>query len=318
MFSSLLKEVTGILDKRFFLNVFLPCLMFWGFLIAAWFAGRGELSIAARNWSEQEMATQLVRAVAFLGWVILFASVMESNSTAILRFYEGYWSFPLGGFLQARGRQLHEQKLTSLSERLKKDTNDASAYDEIYLTYPLPEQEAELMPTRLGNILKNAELYPRDRYGLDAVLFWPRLYSVFPPDFAKTISELRGGLDTMLLVTTLAIAFALLSGGYLLIVRASWWLFLLCFGGGVIAAFTAYRGAMGSVLPYAEQIKAAFDLYRNDLLLKMRLPLPVTLKEENQCWLELGRLVYSIAPANPDAWRYTTVPVAPKEKPPPQ
>ncbi len=314
MFSSLLKEVTGFLDRRFFLNIFLPCLIFWGLLIAIWFAGQANLVTAAKMWASRDTAIQLVQSGAFLAWVILFSNVMDSNSTAILRFFEGYWNFPVvGEFLKKIGRSWHEEKLERLEARLE----DAAAYEEVYLTYPLPEQKAEVMPTLLGNILKNAELYPRDRYGLDAVLFWPKLYPLFPAQFAEDISQLRSNVDTMLLVTTLASAFSLLSGGYLLVVRAPWWLFVLCFGGGVVTAFTSYRGAMGAVMPYAEQIKTAFDLYRNDLLQKMRVPLPTTLEEEKNCWQELGFLVYRLAPSQPSAWIYVNPGKDEKNKPEP-
>ena len=302
MFSNVLKEVTGLFDRRFFLNAFLPCFIFWGLLIATWYAGRGELAAAAKRWASRDTSIQLVQAGALLAWVTLFASVLESNSTSILRFFEGYWSFPfVAKHLKRIGSGWHQQKLKSLAERMHEDT---AAYEEIYLKYPLPDQNAEVMPTLLGNILKNAELYPRDRYGLDAVLFWPKLYPLFPSQFAEDIAQLRGNLDTMLLVTILAATFSVFSSGYLLVVRAPWWLFVICFGGGVVTAFTSYRGAMGAVMPYAEQIKTAFDLYRNDLLQKMRIRLPNNLDEEKDRWQELGFLVYRLGPSRPDDWVY--------------
>ena len=305
MFSSLLKEVTGFFDRRFFLNVFLPCFIFAGLLIATWFGGHGDLAAAAKRWASRDTSIQLVQAGAFLAWVILFANVMDSNSTVILRFFEGYWNFPfVGEFLKNIGRRWHEERLASIAAKLAAKPDELAAYQEVYLTYPLPDQKAEVMPTLLGNILKNAELYPYDRYGLDAVLFWPKLYPLFPTQFAEDISQLRGNVDTMLLVTILAAAFSLVSGGYLLVIRAPWWLFVLCFGGGVITALTSYRGAMGAVMPYAEQIKTAFDLYRNDLLQKMRVPLPTTLEEEKNRWQELGFLVYRLTPSQPSAWVY--------------
>lgn len=306
MFSSVLKEVTGVLDRRFFLNVFVPCFVFWGLLLACWFAGRGDLTAAAKRWAARDTSIQLLLAGGFVTWVLLFASVVESNSTGVLRFFEGYWNIPkLGDFFKNIGSEWHKQKLKSLQGRFD---DDPAAYEEVYLTYPLPEpdEEPQVMPTLLGNILKNAELYPFHRYGLDAVLFWPKLYPLFPAQFAADIAELRGNLDAMLLVTTLAIAFSLLSGGYLVVVRAPWWLFAFCFGGGVITSFTSYRGAMGAVMPYAEQIKTAFDLYRNDLLEKMRVPLPATLEEERNRWQELGALVYRVSPSSPATWAYVS------------
>src|SRR2546421_5835879 len=129
MFTDVLKEVTGALDRRFFLNVFLPCLIFWGLLVVTWFAGHGELSNVVRNWSEQETSIQVLQAIGLLSWVILFSNVIASNSTAILRFYEGYWDFPFGALLKKRGERWHLRKLEDLNS---KKEEDPYVYEEIY------------------------------------------------------------------------------------------------------------------------------------------------------------------------------------------
>jgi hypothetical protein len=161
------------------------------------------------------------------------------------------------------------------------------------------------MPTRLGNMLKNAELYPKDRYKIDAVLIWPRLYNLFPERFVQTIAGARSALDFMLVLSALGGAFALLSGCYLLIVGATWWLFLICFWGGLLFAWLAYQGALGSALLYAQQIKIGFDLYRNELLKQMRLPLPATPDEEETWWYEIGQFLYRNLREKPALWAYT-------------
>lgn len=39
-----------------------------------------------------------------------------------------------------------------------------------------PQQPERSMPSQLGDILRAAEDYPRERYGLDPIVLWPRLY----------------------------------------------------------------------------------------------------------------------------------------------
>ncbi len=149
------------------------------------------------------------------------------------------------------------------------------------------------MPTRLGNILRNAELYSFDRYQIDAVLIWPRLYNLFPERFLETIAEAKGSLDFMLVVSALSSIFALFSGVYLVIVKASGLLFLACFWGGLFLAWLTYRSALGSALLYAQQIKTGFDLYRHELLKQMRLELPKEPSKEPELWNKISQLLYN-------------------------
>jgi ABC-type multidrug transport system fused ATPase/permease subunit len=78
--------------------------------------------------------------------------------------------------------------------------------NELFLYYP-PER-VDIMPTRLGNVLKSAERSVWHRYRLDAVLAWPRLQSAIPSEFAEPLRDAKTSLD---LVTTLS-AFILLFG----------------------------------------------------------------------------------------------------------
>ncbi|MCC3499428.1 MAG: hypothetical protein JGK03_15350 [Microcoleus sp. PH2017_25_DOB_D_A] len=353
MFNDVLKEVTGVLDRRFLLNAFFPSLTFWGLLVVVAFAGAGwDLVKVAQIWNQQDVTFKTLQIVGCLSWVTFFSGILTSQLTAIVRFYEGYWNFPLSRRLAAIGKSWHQDRLKELDfdiqmkeitdklqqvqtqlepvnqalshnslqpsnspqhlaqlqkqqaqlrkqeTRLEKrqaqlQQNLASLYNCIYLYYPLPTQSEKVMPTSLGNILKNAELYSFERYELDAVLIWPRLYNLLPDRFIQTLAEAKSSLDFMLVISTLGGIFALLSGAYLLTIQSSGWLFLLCFWGGLLVGWLAYRGALGSTIIYAELIKAGFDLYRNELLKQMRLPLPKTPTEEIKQWDEIRQFLYS-------------------------
>jgi hypothetical protein len=302
MFSTVLKEVTGVLDRRFLMNAFFPSLIFWALLIVVLASGGGNIAVAVQAWDDQGVTLKTLEVVGFIAWVTFFAGILSSQLTAILRFYEGYWEFPLGRYLQTVGQKWHQARLAKFSAEL--NTNP-DRYESIYLGYPLPTQPNQVMPTRLGNILKNAELYPIDRYQIDAVLFWPRLYNVLPKHFIQTITEARSALDFMLVISSLGGAFALLAGVCLLITGAPWWLFLVCFWGGLAVAWLAYQSALGSAVLYAQQIKAAFDLYRNELLKQMHLPLPATPDKEEIRWHEIGQFLYRNLREIPELWDYT-------------
>ena len=148
------------------------------------------------------------------------------------------------------------------------------------------------MPTRLGNILKNSELYPLDRYNIDAVLIWSRLYHLLPERTIQIITEALSNLNFTLAIATLGGLFSIISGIWLLVTKAPGWLFLLCFWGGSWVAWFSYRNALGNAAAYAEQIKVCFDLYRNELVKQLRLMPAQNPAEERQQWIEIRQLFY--------------------------
>lgn len=289
MFGVDIKEVTGVVGNRFLMIVYVPSLVFWGLFIALVAIGQGDLFTAIKTWDEQEAIFKTLQIMGFIVWVIFFANILSSQLNTILRLYEGYWDFPLGRYFQIQGQRRHQARLKKLENELQKNPKQ---YERIYLYYPLPTQPEQVMPTLLGNILKNAELYPHDRYRIDAVLIWPRLYYLLSDRFVQTVADARGALDFMLVISSLSVGFALLAGTYLLITGAAWLYFLVCFLGGLFTAWLAYKSALGSALLYAQQIKVAFDLYRNDLLKQMHISIPTTPEEEKMVWNDVVQLLY--------------------------
>lgn len=290
-----LKEMTSIFGSRFLMHVFFPCLIFWGLLLVVWLAGAEGLSEAIRRWRGQAGVDQAAEAVCFIVAVYLFSIMLVGKIYAIIKFYEGYWGFPGSGYLKKR----HQQIFQKLAET-------PGGYDIIYDNYPSPQSRYldDVMPTRLGNILKNAELYPTDHYRIDAVVVWPRLYGLLPDTLVQAMNLSRGGMEHMLLLSSLFAVFALAAGGYLLAVKGVWWLFLLCFWGGLAVAWFAYGSALDNAQLYGVQYKAAFDLHRNELLKQLRKPLPATQMEEQQTWQEVCIFLYRNFPQNSASWIY--------------
>jgi hypothetical protein len=61
-------------------------------------------------------------------------------------------------------------------------------------------------------------------------------------------------------------------------------------------ARTFYHGAIESALRFSEYIRAAFDLYRSELLKQMRVPLPLTVTAEEDVWKDVCLFLYCNAP----------------------
>lgn len=151
------------------------------------------------------------------------------------------------------------------------------------------------MPTRLGNVLKNSELYSKVRYNIDAVLVWPRIYSVLPDRLVQSIGAAKSQMDLMLVISILGVAFALL-GGVVALVLLPWYAFPACVWGGALVAWLGYQGAVRSALPYAQLIKSAFDLHRGTLLTAIGWQAPTSYGEEKRRWKQIGHLWYRGSP----------------------
>jgi hypothetical protein len=270
-----LKEAASFLERRFLLNAFFPSLIFWGALLLAFLAPDGGINRAATAWAGQSATVQIAVSAAYLAWTWFWAGIIASQWRSIVRLYEGYWN-PRFDRLTQVGRNWHIRQLLRLYED--------EEYEALYYGYPYTTDLDEVMPTRFGNILKNAELYPRYRYQADAVLLWPRLTHLVPERFNQILSDARAQVEFLLVISTLSTVFALVAGVYLLVVGASWWIFLACFWGGLFLAFGTYLGSLNNALVYAQQFKAGFDLYRMELLRQMRLEPQDNLATERELW----------------------------------
>ncbi|MEZ7125434.1 hypothetical protein ACBR40_08850 [Nonomuraea sp. AD125B] len=197
-------------------------------------------------------------SIAFLAAVVLVATWLSGMSTLLLRWYEGDWTRRPWRLLARAGRHWHTHVHAGLRPAELPD------YQRLYSGYP--SDVAEIMPTRLGNILKNAVLHPEERYGIDAALVWPRLYPLLPADHRATLAAVRADLEFFLTISFLAGFFSTASGLFLLATGAPAGLFLLCHTGGAAVALLSYACALGPARLYGEQVKVTFDVYRGDLL----------------------------------------------------
>lgn len=125
-------------------------------------------------------------------------------------------------------------------------------------------------------MLRAAEHRAGSRYGLDAIIVWPRLYPVLSDRTQAILDDLRNQLDlaarfcSIFLVATV-ITLACLA-------RHGWW--LTAAAGMLLLSVISYRAALTAAVAYGQAIEAAFDLHRFDLLHALHLPLPTNLTSE--------------------------------------
>lgn len=239
-------------------------------------------------------------ALALPGTILLVAGLFRTLNTPLIRLYEGYpwehsWigqarvaaqrSLLLGARVRAAGIRAavyewedagHAKSMgladnPELRSRLRSNlTTTLHLLEEDFADLP-----NAVLPTRLGNVIRAFESYPRRRYGISAVVSWPRLLAVIEKDYALAIDEAKLSFDFTLacsFVASILFATCLTAGLFFMLpaqstASASAWIFELAML--ALVAFTAYRLSVGRAAEWGEAVKAAFDLYRRDLLSKL-------------------------------------------------
>jgi hypothetical protein len=332
MFTTFLKEISGYFDRRFILSAFFPTLAFAGLSLAMCLALWGP-QVLIERWQAQSEELKVLITIGTLSLILFGSYLFHVFQTNLTRLYEGYWeSLPLlswwGNLRRAYYQDVWEylsREIEHLAESVAKLENAASTSEtpaqrrtrkheierlraemgrldrEWFLFFP--PQKSDVMPTRLGNILRASEFYPLKRYKLDAVVAWPRLQSLLPKEFADTLRDSKASLDLLLVITTLAGLFALGWEIGLGLLTERWDLFLLASLAWLLAVF-GYSGALQAARSYAELIKAAFDLHRWELLKALHLKMPASYEDERKLWEEVSELLYRNYPPKPELFPY--------------
>lgn len=325
VFTSLLGELKGWFGRAFLLAVWLPVFVFAGLGLAVYLAGAGRLASVAGAWAQWDADEKIILSAEFLVAVTLVAYALDFAQVLITRLFEGYWAElpllrPLGDWRRRRYRSEVERldkRLEKLSERIpaleERSRDSAPLRAELnviverrLLRFPPPDYEEHLMPTRLGNLYKAAEIYPYDRYGLDSVIGWPRLREVLPDKFVERLQEVKTAVDFLLLFSLLSTLFSLLSVPYLLARGAQGSLVLAC-AAGLPLGWLSYRAALSPAQAYTELIKVAFDMHRRALLKALGLRPPDTLDKEKMLWRGISEFIYRGIPP-PEDWQFEATP----------
>jgi hypothetical protein len=321
MFTAILGELTGQLKgwfgRAFILAVWLPVFVFASAASAVYLAGAGRLDSFAAAWARWGADEKAVVTAEFVFAVSLAAFALEFAQVSVTRIFEGYWpGVPLlRSFARWRRRRYANaldrlgQRLEELSEQIPAEPDEERVRqlkaemnrleEQRLLGFPPPGHEAHVMPTRLGNLYKSAELYPYDRYHIDSVVVWPRLREVLPDAFVGRLQEVKTAIDFLLLFSLLSFAFSLLCVPYLLAYRAPASLVLAC-ACGLPLAWLSYRAALSPAQAYGELLKVAFDLHRKALLKALGLPAPANLEEERALWGEVSEFIFRGIPPGRD------------------
>lgn len=271
------KTLGGKIAEHGLLSWLAPSVVFWASGLGSWIYSSG-WPAAKDTFAGVKSLSEPIQ-VALLGAVLVVISasawLVDQLEFPALRLLEGYWPESLRFIKRylsrrhwlrisekkARWRELYPLVQNASSALKPKEREEYIALDMALMAEPAKEQDC--MPTRLGNILRTAERKPGSKYGLDAIICWPRLWMLLPDGVKKDLAEARAALNMKIQLWIWSALF---------IVWSYWFIWALPIG--ILAAAVMYKLMLRTALVYGQLLEATYDLHRTALYQALRWPLP--------------------------------------------
>src|SRR5574338_1404914 len=119
MFQTVFEKISGFLDQRFILSVWIPSFFFWVALLCL-LAGWTRPSVILKWWQQQPVELQVAMIILLLAWITLFARLLLNVLDSLIRIYEGYWNrllyLPFLESFRNRRQRYYAEKIKALKE----------------------------------------------------------------------------------------------------------------------------------------------------------------------------------------------------------
>lgn len=284
MFETVTTELGSKLADRLALVLLSPAFAFWVLGVAAWVWTRPR----AADHAVSRLATLsgLAQGLLTLGALLAVAAsgaVIQRTVPAVLRLLQGYWPAPLRSMLAARWRRrlaAADETWQDLYPRWEEGKASDAQTAELLATERrlarLPGTPGQVMPTRLGNVMRTAETRPYDWYGLDSVHCWPRLWLVLPDPAKEEINATRADLEVAVTWWT----WAALTAAWAILTPWAWLV-------AAVACLFSYLALISSAVRFGELINAVFDVHRGLLYDALGYPRPQSGESERVAGIAL-------------------------------
>jgi hypothetical protein len=277
---SFLEDLGGKLTERWAANLVTPAFLFWLGGAAAWVYRHG-WDPRLRRVVDPSQVGSFSLIAGGLVVLLVSATLAQRCAPAVIRFLEGYWPRSLSSLRSAlvhlhEGKQaLQEERFQVLAAQVEGGRISPRLREEYVrldsLLRRIPDVPGERMPTRLGNILRSAENTSSDKYGLDSIKCWPRLWLLLPEGVKADISESRSGLNAGAVAWLWSVLFIVWTVW-------AWWALVA----GVICAIVSYAWMVNAAQTYGDLIESVYDVYRGELYKALRCRLPAILTDEKR------------------------------------
>ncbi|MGB9940487.1 hypothetical protein [Methanosarcina sp.] len=181
-----------------------PSFLFWGVTALLVFVNKGwDWEYLDRFFSEISFGQGVLLVVGGSLLIVVSSTIVEWFQIFFFRLLEGYYwdetiiSLKLTSRIKKELEIKEKEFYKNYNELQENQKNNGSfkgneiknckmliELDNYLDNYPIDRNN--LLPTRLGNLLRAAEEYPTIRYGLETFTVWPRLWMVLP-DSARNL-----------------------------------------------------------------------------------------------------------------------------------
>ena len=134
------------------------------------------------------------------------------------------------------------------------------AHSRQVLATSFPDSEFLVLPTKLGNLLRSLELYPRLEYGIeDNVRSWYRLVAILPKKCRYLVANTKSVTDFWANCCILSVLAILMYISLLIDVRRTMipWVIPIM----LVAPWFALQGATRAAIEWSGTVRAAFDVF---------------------------------------------------------
>lgn len=173
---------------------------------------------------------------------------------------------------------------------------DRAWADYVDVELSVPIREEDLLPSKLGNVLRASEQYPA-KYGLTAgISLWTRLAVLLPQEMANELEEKNNNILFLLNSSMLAYVHCLLAiviglshvGKQPVNTEINPFALAATF---FLAGYFLYILSIPVAKTMGLLIRSSFDLYRFDLLKQMNYSIPTSLNQEQDLWLKISDFI---------------------------
>lgn len=280
--------LTNRLGTRFLVVTVVPNVLligYIGFLIAAGAPAHSPSLAKALKVLDGLTVHQVIALV--LG-VLVISIASHPLQTPLIQLMEGYWwGLPLGPRLANRAiNRIMRERNRTLDEIDKaraqlgedpqnRDAKNIARRAQFRLDW-LPDREADLLPTALGNTLRKGETRAGRPYELQLTVALPRLIPSMSQGIFDEVSDRRNQLDAAVrlcvasgIATAVSVGLLLWDGAWLFLAVAA---YLLC--------WTCYRSAVAAARGFSSSLAAAIDLHHLQLFDALSLERPPDIATE--------------------------------------
>lgn len=279
-----------------------PALAFWLVVGGAWATGHGGLARVGSRIDSLDGHSVLLQAVILIVGLLAATGSMllvERLTKLVVPLLMGSWPRWTGWFRRLLARRFRSRAAALESEwqlaadrvyrsgsSTDQDERRMVELDRLRRRYPAKLHQ--VMPTRVGNMLRASESRPYEKYGLEASVVWPRLWTVLPESTKKELSMSWGQIGSSASVMVWSV----------LLVPFSLWtpLVLIAAGGGFLFGYLSLPDRVES---FGDLLESAFDVHRGDLYVKLRWPLPKQIEDETKLGLALTEFLFRGTTAEP-------------------